>query len=445
MGCMSGVITVLIILGLLLLGAGIVLMAGKKGEPSKGKSRAARLKEGTRRINQNPRDKVGLQMLGEVYIQDENWERAFAIYNMLMEMAKDFLPSEQFDIYLRHGIVSLKTQHYDEAKKGFLLARTVDPNHFDVNYNLGYIYYIQHDYEKASPLFRKALIVQQDHIAAIKYLGFTLQQLRKYNEALPYLKKVITVEPDNKDALFNMAMCLLETGRNEQALKIFYHLRADPKTGPQACLYSGIVHEKLNLFEKARDDFELGMRHETLPPELKIEIQYHLARVFIKEEDLTQALRLLRMIQAARPGFKDTSVLINRYQELNQNKNLHTYLMAGQSRFIALCRRIVTNSYTDARIKITDIAVQATYTDIVAEVDTSRWADTTVFRFFRSQGTVGELLLRDFHGRVKDLKAGTGTCMCAGTFSEEAKRFAEGRPLNLYGKEKLNKMLNALA
>ena len=67
-----------------------------------------------------------------------------------------------------------------------------------------------------------------------------------------------------------------------------------------------------------------------------------------------------------------------------------------------------------------------------------------IFRFFRSQGTVGELLMRDLHARIKDLKAGKGICLSAGVFSEESRRFTEGRPINMYDKDRLNKILHSV-
>ncbi len=86
----------------------------------------------------------------------------------------------------------------------------------------------------------------------------------------------------------------------------------------------------------------------------------------------------------------------------------------------------------------------ASHTDIVASVDAARFSDTVIFRFFRSQSNVGELLLRDFHGRLKETKGGSGVCMSAGTFTDEALRYAEGRPIDLYDKTKLSTVLNSL-
>ena len=424
-----------------------VAMTGLKGRETLSvgkKNKAAAIREATKRLAQNPNDSAALLTVGDIYFQDQDWEKAYASYAPLLDQMDARIPSEQFEISLRYGISALKTDRLVEAKKGLLLAKNINPNHFEINYNLGYIYYIQKEYEKAVPFLRKALITQPDNVTALKYLGYTLQSLRKYQEALPSLKKVLDVQPDNKDALFAMGECFYEVGSNDQALKIFTHLRVSPEIGSRASLYAGLIRMRANQLDKAIEDFEIGLKHDSIPLDIMNELRYNLAAARIKTQDLQKALVQLKEIQTVSPGYKDVASLIMRYQELNQNKNLHTYLMSGQSEFVGLCRRIVSRFFPNAKVKILDISVLATYTDIVAEIDTPKWADLVIFRFFRSQGSVGELVLRDFHGRIKEMKAGKGICMTAGTFTEEARRFTEGRPMDLFDKNRLNKVLNAI-
>ena len=424
-----------------------VAMTGLKGRETLSvgkKNKAAAIREATKRLAQNPNDSAALLTVGDIYFQDQDWEKAYASYAPLLDQMSGRIPSEQFEISLRYGISAMKTDRFVEAKKGLLLAKNINPNHFEINYNLGYIYYIQKEYEKAVPFLRKALITQPDNVTALKYLGYTLQSLRKYQEALPSLKKVLDVQPDNKDALFAMGECFYEVGSNDQALKIFTHLRVSPEIGSRASLYAGLIRMRANQLDKAIEDFEIGLKHDSIPLDIMNELRYNLATARIKTQDLQKALVQLKEIQTVSPGYKDVASLIMRYQELNQNKNLHTYLMSGQSEFVGLCRRIVSRFFPNAKVKILDISVLATYTDIVAEIDTPKWADLVIFRFFRSQGSVGELVLRDFHGRIKEMKAGKGICMTAGTFTEEARRFTEGRPMDLFDKNRLNKVLNAI-
>ncbi len=408
------------------------------------KSRAILMKEASKRLNQNPKDIQGLMIMGNIHYQEKDWEKTYSIFSMLIDRIKLIDASKQADVAIKYGISALKTNRVPEAKKGLLLAETMEPRKFDVNYSLGYIYYGEKDYERALPYLKKSLIAQPDNFLATKYAGYTLQKLHKYNQALPALKKALDVKPDDKEVLFAMGECFYEGGATDKSLKVLSHLRVDPVFGPQASLYTGLMRMKANQLERAIEDFKIGLKHKDIAVEISNELKYRLAKTYIKNQEIGKALELLKDIQVVNPTYKDVASLIMRYQELNQNKNLQSYLMSGQSEFVGLCRKIVARFYPRARVKIVDISVLTSHTDIVANIDAARFSDTVIFRFFRSQSTIGELLLRDFHGRLKETKGGSGVCMSAGVFTEEALRYAEGRPIDLYDKTKLSSVLNSL-
>ena len=52
--------------------------------------------------------------------------------------------------------------------------------------------------------------------------------------------------------------------------------------------------------------------------------------------------------------------------------------------------------------------------------------------------------LEELDKRIKDLKAGKGICLSAGVYTDESRKFTEGRPVDLYDKERLNRILNAV-
>lgn len=428
---------------------GFLLLVGGKtkkvvNSTKKTKTRAVLMREASRRLAQNPKDTAGLNIMGNIYYQDQDWEKAYSSYAVMMDHMKNIPISEQFTIVLRCGISALKTGKLNEAKKVLKYACTIEPRNFEVNYNLAYAFYLDKDYERAAPLFKKALAVQPDNYFAVKYMGCTLQRMHKYTDALTYFKKTLNIKPEDKEAVFAMGECFYETGASDKCVKTLTHLRADPSFGPQSCLYIGMIKAKENQPDKAAENFAIGLKHKNIPFDIANDLRYKLAQTLLKNKEIGQALKILKELHAVSPGYKDVNSLISRYQELNQNKNLQTYLMSGQSDFSGLCRKIVARFYPHAKVRIIDITVLANYTDIVAEIDASKYSDVVVFRFFRSQGVVGELLLREFHAKVKETKGGRGICMTAGVFAEEAVKYAEGRPIDLFNKSKLSSILNSV-
>jgi tetratricopeptide (TPR) repeat protein len=294
-------------------------------------------------------------------------------------------------------------------------------------------------------LLKQAATLNPDHSQAFRYLGHALFKVKAYKDSLASLRKAIDLEPDDKETLFTAAECYYELGNLEQALKIFTHLRADPAMGPSAALFAGTIHLNQRQYDRAVADFEIGLRHQDAKVDTVMEIKYRLSAAYLRTQDIGKAVSLLSEIQSVHTNYKDVPSLLAKYRELNSNRNLQVYLIGTASEFVTLCRRITLLFFPKAKVKITDISVQgADWADILAEIETSKWSDLILFRFIRSQGTVGELAVRDFHARVKDVKAGKGYCITAGVFSDEAKRFVEARLIDLIEKQSLMSVLHTI-
>ncbi len=414
----------------------------KNKKNNRKKSKQAQLKEANRRLSQNPKDAEALQIVGENHLEEGRYEKAMRTYDMLIELCATDKELDEFDFTLKHAIAALRAQHLKEAYKSFKLARTMKQDVFEVNYNLGYLEYKAKNYEKAASLLQQALQQQPEHVQSLKYLGMTRLKIKKYNDAATSLRKALDLEPEDKEALFALGQCYYNIGKNDQALQVFSHLRTDSNIGPTASLYAGSINMKGKRTDQAILDFTIGLRHENIKIENKLELMYRLALAYITQQQIGEAINLLEDIQNMRPAYKDVHNLIQQYSELNRNESLQTYLIAPTSDFVALCRKLCLTFFPKAKVKITDISMhKSEYADILAEVSTVKWEDTVVFRFVRTTNQIGELMLRDLYAKVKEVKAGRGICITAGDFSEGAQSFVEARLIDLVEKDQLlNKM-----
>jgi len=434
------VVIVLILIVLLFL-----MFKGRLGGGSgkHGKSRDAIIKNVNKRLENNPKDGEALAELGDLYYREENWQEAFKTYGTLAELGSQG-PNE-FETNLRWGMAALKLGLTDEAYRGLTVAKNLNANNFDVAYNLGVLEFQKKNYERAIQILNQARIQDPDHAPTLRTLGHSYFRLKKSKEAMTYIRKAIDLAPDDKESLFTLAECYYEANQTDQALRVFKHLRGDPAMGASACLTCGMINSEARQYEKAIQDFELGLRHENIKPDIRMELRYRLALCYIKGNDISKALVLLRGIQTEHPSYKDVAVLIGKYQELNANKNLQIYLMAPSGDFVALCRKIVMGYFPKAKVKISNISVHKNeWADVLTEVDTPKWADIIMFRFIRTQGSVGELVIRDFHSHLKEVKAGKGICVTVGAFSDGARRYTEARLIDLIEKDKLIAMLNTV-
>ncbi|MCH5295720.1 MAG: tetratricopeptide repeat protein [Treponema sp.] len=447
------IIAVIVVMGFVLLlmafmrrGKGSSGGSGKGGSPGKekAKSQSQIIREANKRLAKNPHDPQGLSMLGGVYFSNSLWEKALPVYGELVRLAPAMPSVNAFEANQRHGICCINLDKLQEGVQTLTTAYKLNSRDFEVNYYLGLACFKSKQYDKAIPCFKKSLVANPEATGVYLMLGQSFYYGHHYHESLPYLKKALDEDPSNKEALYDMADAMTEEGRGEKAIKVFMHLRADPVYGAKSCLQAGIFHAKNNELDAAAQDFEIGLKHEEALPELRLEIQYRLAQVYFMQNQIGKGLSLLKAIRNVNMNYKDVNALISRYQELSQNSNLQIYLSAGNSDFVALCRKFIATKYKNGTVKILDINVGQMFTDILADISSSKWEDTELFRFFRTSGTTGELYVRDFHGHMQDIKADRGFCVTAGSFSDEGRKYIEGRPLDLIEKTELTKVLKQI-
>jgi tetratricopeptide (TPR) repeat protein len=409
------------------------------------KNRDAIVMDAARRLNSNPRDPWALKNMGDVYFQEGAWVDAMKSYETLADVARINAKVDEFEANLRYGLSALKLNMADEALKGLSAARGLRPNNFEVNYNLGGMEFEKKNYDKAIQFLRLACQQEPENVPALRLLGHALFRVKKAAEAAAFIRKAIDLAPDDKESAYTLGECYYEAGQSAEAMRIFTYLRADPLIGPSACLLSGVINMDQHNPDKAIQDFETGLKHQNIKPDILLDLRYRLANAYIAVNDIGKAMALLVLIRAASPGYKDVAMLIGKYQELNANRNLQLYLLAPSVDFIAICRKIVMGYYPRAKVRITGIEVHNNeWADLLAEVDTAKWSDIILFRFIRIQDSVGDLIVRDFHSYLKEVKAGKGICITVGSFGEEAKHYAEGRPIDLVEKDRLSAILNRM-
>lgn len=428
----------------------LVVVTGKKssnfkGEGEKSKNQAQIIRAANKRLAKDPHDPAGLVPMGNIYFNRQLWDKAYPIYDKLVKMAGETSEIDPFTANLRYGICAVYLDKFNEAIVCLSSAYKINPHSYEVNYFLGLACYKNKQYDRAIPCFKKSLVAKPEAEGVYLLLGQCLYKTNKYRESLPCFKKALDEDPTNKEALFDMADAMTEEGHGEKAIKVFMHLRPDPVYGARSCLLAGIYHSKSGNLEAAIQDFEIGLKHENAPVEVRIEIQYNLAQCYFSRNQFSKGLMFLKLIRSANPNYKDVNALISRYQELSQNSNLQIYLSAGSSDFVTLCRKFIAAKYKNSQAKIIDINVGPVFTDILAEITASKWKDMELFRFFRTTGSTGEIYIRDFHGHMQDIKADRGFCVSAGVFSEECHKYTEGRPLDLIEKMELTKVLKVIS
>ena len=408
------------------------------------KGKSAIMKEAEKKLAHDPHNVSALEMIGDIHYSEKNWEKVWSVYKTLYDISSAHPEIDIAKCALRMGIAAYFLEKLDNAASSLMLCIKKDPNNFDCNMYLGRTLMKTNTFDKAVYCFKKAKAIQPENNEVNALLGDALYKSQKYRDCLPFLKRVLDENPGNKEILFEMAVAMTECGMGDKALKVFMHLRPDPAFGPPACLEAGKMHERVKDFPNALKDYEIALRHPSVPEQLMLQIKYRLANTCIAMNDISKALIYLRQIQAAKPQYKDVDALVSRYSELNQNKNLQTYLMSGTSDFVALCRKFISTYYKDSFVKVEDVQVASECVEIICDIETAKWEAKQIFRFYRTQNVIGDINIRDFHSKIRDTKCDNGVCITMGNFSESAHKYTDGRPVDLIEKDELVKILKRI-
>ena len=400
------------------------------------------IREATRRLAQDPRDIPALRDLAEIAFEEQDYTNAYKHYRTLVSLCGANPEIDEFEANLRLGQSALKVKKGEEAYKHLMVARTLRPDEFEVNFNLGLMEYMRKNHQKSSEYFRIAHSQRPDDVATNRYLGHSLYSQQEYRDAIEVLQRVLDFEPEDKKAQFLLAKAYYAIKNNDVALQIFTRLRTDPDIGAISALHAGTLNTNAKRLDTAIKDFDIGLRHENINQAVFVELKYRSAEVYLKTGELSEAIRLWKEINTLQPNYKDVAEKINQFQVVHTNRFMQTFLMGASSEFVTLCRRIATRYFAHANTKLINISLRkGEYADILAHVRTPQWEDQVLFRFVRSQGAVGELLLRDLYVRAKEIRAPRAVCVIGGTFTEQARGFVEARMIDVVEKDELFKML----
>lgn len=402
------------------------------------------IKEAEKKLAHDPHNVNSLEFLGDISYNNKDWEKTWNIYKTLYDISAAHKEIDVGKTSLRMGIAAFYLKKQNEAVNALIIAVKRIPDSFEGLYYLGRALFEVGTYDKAAFCFKKAKILKPENNELNQYIGLSLFKLQKYRECIPFLKKVLEEKSENKEILFDIAVAMAEIGINERAVKIFMHLRPDPVYGAQSCVEAGKIHERNRDYLSAVQDYEIGMKLQNVPEQTMLTIKYRCANSYIQMKEISKALALFKQIQMVKTGYKDVDALVVRYNELNQNKNLQTYLMAGTSDFIALCRRFVSTYHKDCFVKIEDVQVISQSAELVCTVESSKWSTKELFRFYRTQTVIGDIFIREFHTKIRDLKCDNGVCITMGSFSDSSHKYCEGRPIDLIEKDELCKILKKI-
>ncbi|HHT9107040.1 MAG TPA: tetratricopeptide repeat protein [Candidatus Wunengus sp. YC63] len=139
--------------------------------------------------------------MGNVYVREENYERALGYYKNSLELYPLYHAA-----YNNIGTIYSKQGLYDQALAAFKEAIKINPDYIQSHFNLGTTYYQKGMTEDASREFKIVLTFNKNYVKAHNNLGIIYAENGQLHEAIAEFEEVLKLDPHSEKALNNLAI-----------------------------------------------------------------------------------------------------------------------------------------------------------------------------------------------------------------------------------------------
>lgn len=397
-------------------------------------------------ITKNPRDAEARYLLGRAYLADGKQELALMEFKAVNATAifSPKIPEAEF----RRTIAQLflKYNQPEEALKEFLLLIKKEPFQAEHYFNAAQLFEQRDNSEQALLYYRKAVETDPKHAAAHASLGLLLFKNKQMTDAKQEIALALKYDPKNAKAYFYQGKLLRESHDYANALASFEKVLRDPELKQKALIERGCCYLEANSPEKAILEFDRAIKLSTDDASNDtLHARYFLASCYEKQRDIDQAIGQWEKIFAKKRGFRDVGEKLSQYQELRSNDFIKEYLTAGKEDFFTICKAVTTNGL---ELSVRDIRETKYGCALIAvENDAEKWRNVRkmprLILFYRDPNMIEDSFLRNFQEEMKKQTVIRGIVITSSGFTRTALEFAESRPIELIGREKLEQMLSS--
>jgi tetratricopeptide (TPR) repeat protein len=221
-----------------------------------------------------PKSALGKLIKGEVYLNEQKWDKALENYQQAYEM-------EPFDRTL-FIIVDLLIAQKNQSEAITYLNKALEksPRNNLFHFKLATIYQSLNDNSQAENHYQTILNEQPDNVLALNNLALLYSQ-QNNPQAMELAKKAYTLAPSSAEVADTYGYILFKQGQ---------------------------LTEALSLLEKA----------VSLQPNKNI-IQFHLAKAYVANDNNSKAIEILENITKAEQRFSEKNAALDLLNELKAN------------------------------------------------------------------------------------------------------------------------------
>lgn len=396
-------------------------------------------------LEKDDRNPYAHYLLAEAYVKEDNIQYAILEYRQVAKIGRYDDKVREIDVRTKLAKIYKSRNAVEDAKKEYLILTKLEPLNYEHFFNLGIIFFEAGTMDKAAAYFRKSISNNNRHIESYYYLGQILYRSSNYSDAKQAFIDAIKIDQAYYRAHYFLGLVLRQMGDLEWAIKEFEIAQRDDGIKVKCFLAKGTCYSDREMYPRAIVEFERGIKIARRGSDTELNLRYFLANAQEKIRDLQSAISNWEQIASVNKNFRDVQEKLAAYADFRQDDSVKDFMIAGLSQFEHVCRKIAeVLGLTIMEIDIlsdTEIEILATETE-------GKWRNTRtsnrIVRIMRTTTTVTDRLLRRMYESLKERNATRIIIISTGDYSQTAIDFANTRPIELYSKGELTKLLKSV-
>jgi len=390
-------------------------------------------------LAKDPKNADAHYFLGKAYLLEKKDDLAFTELKSLSQSGAvgDYIPEEDFHQEVAQLFV--KNRFTEEALKEYILLIKKHPEKADYYYWAGKLFNDRGRMDMAQNYLRKAAeLAPRD--AKIQFeLGVMLYRTKNVVEAKDALERSLKYQADNAQAYYYLGKIQKDAKDYPGAIATLEKAARDPSYRLKALLERGGCYMTLNAIDKAIIDLERAVKSITEEgAQESLFARYFLAMCYEKNRDMLKALEQWEKIHAKKVGFKDVDAKLNQYQDLQNDDAIKDFLSLGNQEFMELCKKLVGSALG---LTVKSFQALPDGVEFIAVEDPNSRKPPRLVRIYRSPNMVEDSKVRSILDDAKRQNMGRAVLITSAGFTRPALDYAESRPVELFGKEKLQSLL----
>lgn len=395
-------------------------------------------------ITKDPKDYLAHYYLGRAYLADKKNELALMEYKFVSQNAifDSKIPEKDFRRQLAQ--LYLKFNQPEEALKEYLLLTKLEPSNADNYFNCGKLYEQKSRADLALGFYQKAIQFNKKHVKAHAAMGLLLFRAKQFSEAKKEIDLAISLSPETYSSYYFLGKILKENKDYPGAVNAFEKALRDPEYRQRALLERGSCYMMANSIDNALVEFDRAVKaSKDENSQETLYARYFLASCYERNRDIDKAIEQWQIIYQHNHSFRDVSAKLSEYRDLQSNDSLKEYLTCSQEEFVEICKKAAMAGFSMSAQKVESHKWGCMM--ICTEHKADDWMNVRkqlfLLIFSRETDAIEDSAVRKLLEQSKKLNC-TKAIVCASAgFTSSASGFAENRPIELVGKEKLETIL----